>query len=52
MIHLEKGQAVPENDHLEVTHTGDYAPDDFVLCNNKGEEESIVQFQASFFTQE
>jgi hypothetical protein len=52
MIHLEKGQAVPENENLEVTNTGDYAPDDFVLCNNKGEEDPIVQFQANFFVTE
>lgn len=49
MIHLEKWQSVPDNENLEVFEWGDFEPEDFVLCNNKGEDFAIVQFQANFF---
>lgn len=48
MITIEKGQSVPENEDLEVFEGGEFDPQSLVLCNRKGENEAVVQFEANF----
>lgn len=48
MITLEKWQAIPENEDLEVFQGWEYEPQDLVLCNRKGEDDAVVQFEAHF----
>jgi len=48
MITIKKGQSVPENEDIEVFEGGEFDPQSLVLCNRKGENEAVVQFEAHF----
>lgn len=47
---INKGQAVPENEDLEVSESGNYTNYQLVPCCRKGEGEAICAFQAQFIT--
>ena len=49
-ITLSTWQEVTSQPEYEVSSWGDYDPQDLVLCNRKGEDEPIVQFQAHYIT--
>ena len=48
MITLEKGQAVPENEHIVVLEGGEYDDEALVLCAPEWETEGTAYFVAKF----